>query len=497
MAIAGSKKARTTGIALMFLAPNILGVLTFVIFPLVFSIVLAFTNWDLRRHNQYKDEPLEFVGLENFIRLLTEGDFVRYLGNTLFLMILIPFAVGGSLLAAMLLSKDTRGGGGRVYAYLVAAGLLLVSAMMLTAAGLAESGMLILLCGVAGGIALMGLGGGITVYRTLFYLPHFTAGVATFLLWKKLYKPEGGPINTALTPVLEGLTGAINAVPSAVVGNLRWLMVAAAAWIVWWLLTKIRRMWSDGDLGTQAALIPMVIIFIPLGVAWAWGPTRWESFAMLSVAGIAQARNLRYFRRPREVDPPHEMEGFGNGLMTSLFAMVCVFTLVGFTAVIQSLPGMAASENGLQPPEWINDAAWAKPSLMIMGLWGAIGSNNMLLYLAALTNVPGELYEAADIDGATPFQRFWNVTWPQLAPTTFFIAVMSTIHGLQGGFEMARTMTEGGPAGATTTLSYFIYQEGFETGRLSFAAATAWALFILVFSITMFNWKFGNKYVND
>jgi len=89
------------------------------------------------------------------------------------------------------------------------------------------------------------------------------------------------------------------------------------------------------------------------------------------------------------------------------------------------------------------------------------------------------------------------VTWPQLAPTTFFIVVMATIYGLQGGFEMARTMTEGGPAGATTTLSYFIYTEGFETGRLGFASAVAWALFVLVFAITLFNWTFGNRYTND
>jgi multiple sugar transport system permease protein len=127
------------------------------------------------------------------------------------------------------------------------------------------------------------------------------------------------------------------------------------------------------------------------------------------------------------------------------------------------------------------------------GALGAIGSNNMLLYLAALTNIPQDLYEAAEIDGASPLETFWNVTWPQLAPTTFFIFIMSLIYGLQGGMEMAKTMTEGGPAGSTTTLSYFIYTEGFETGRLGYASAISWALFLLVFSVTMVNWKFGNK----
>ena len=134
---------------------------------------------------------------------------------------------------------------------------------------------------------------------------------------------------------------------------------------------------------------------------------------------------------------------------------------------------------------------------MIMGLWGAIGSNNMLLYLAGLSNIPTDLYEAADIDGASSFQRFWHITWPQLAPITFFIFIMSVIGGLQGGFEMARTMTQGGPFGSTTTLSYFIYNEGFTTGRLGYASGIAWTLFGMVFTVTMLNWKFGSRYVND
>jgi multiple sugar transport system permease protein len=74
---------------------------------------------------------------------------------------------------------------------------------------------------------------------------------------------------------------------------------------------------------------------------------------------------------------------------------------------------------------------------------------------------------------------------------------MSMIGGLQGGFEMARTMTNGGPAGATTTLSYYIYNEGFVTGRLGYSSGVAWMLFLIVLSVTLFNWRFGNRYVND
>lgn len=169
------------------------------------------------------------------------------------------------------------------------------------------------------------------------------------------------------------------------------------------------------------------------------------------------------------------------------------FVLLGLGNVVFALPQLAA--DGLTPPEWLGRYLWAKPALMIMALWAAVGSNNMLLYLAGLSNVPLELYEAAEVDGASGFQRFWHVTWPQLAPVTFFIVVMSTIAGLQGGFEMARTMTQGGPAGSTTTLSYYVYIEGFTTGRLGYAAAISWVLFGLVFAVTLLNWRFGSRRV--
>jgi multiple sugar transport system permease protein len=121
----------------------------------------------------------------------------------------------------------------------------------------------------------------------------------------------------------------------------------------------------------------------------------------------------------------------------------------------------------------------------------------MLLYIAGISNVPDQLYEAADIDGASRWQKFLHVTWPQLAPTTFFIVVMSVIGGLQGGFEQARAMTEGGPFGATTTIAYYIYQEGFETGRLGFASAVAWVMFLMIFVMTLINFKMGSKHVTE
>ena len=135
----------------------------------------------------------------------------------------------------------------------------------------------------------------------------------------------------------------------------------------------------------------------------------------------------------------------------------------------------------------------ARDALNFMGLWGAIGGSNMLLYLAGLTNVPEELLEAAQVDGASKWDCFRKITWPQLAPTTFFISVMSINGGLQGGFETARVMTNGGPSGTTTTAAYYIYNQAFSEFRLGYASSVSWILFGIIFLITLLNWKFGNK----
>ena len=135
----------------------------------------------------------------------------------------------------------------------------------------------------------------------------------------------------------------------------------------------------------------------------------------------------------------------------------------------------------------------ARDALNLMGVWMAIGGSNMLLYLAALTNVPGELLEAASLDGAGKWASFKSVTWPHLAPTTFFIVVMSIIGGLQAGFETARVMTNGGPARTTMTVAYQIYDYAFERFQIGYASAISWALFAIILAVTVVNWKFGNR----
>jgi len=289
----------------LFITPNFLGFLLFTSLPVLASLVLAFVHWDILT-------PPKFAGLQNFINLLgchqEEGRIVandplfwKYCGNTAFLMVAIPINMACSLALALAMNQKLKG---------------------------------------------------IVIFRTIYFLPTIAAGVALCMLWRWIYNPDFGLLNT--------------------------------------LLAKIH----------------------------------------------------------------------------------------------------------VKGPDWLSSTAWAKPALILMGIWTGMGGRNMILYLAALQGVPGQLYEAAAIDGATPWQKFWNITFPMISPTTFFIFVMSVISGFQGGFQAAYIMTGGGPAGATTTIQYYIYNNAFQWFKMGYAASIAWFLFIIVLIVTLFNWRYGGRVVN-
>ena len=148
-------------------------------------------------------------------------------------------------------------------------------------------------------------------------------------------------------------------------------------------------------------------------------------------------------------------------------------------------------------PNWLGDPYWAKPAFIITGFWQNLGGLTMLLYLAALQGVPEQLYEASEIDGASAWQRFWRITWPMVSPTTFFVLTMGIIRGFQGGFQQAYIMTRGGPAGATTTIDYFIYNQAFFLEqRMGYASAAAWTLFVIILIVTLVQWRVAQRRVH-
>ena len=145
-------------------------------------------------------------------------------------------------------------------------------------------------------------------------------------------------------------------------------------------------------------------------------------------------------------------------------------------------------------PEWLSSTTWAMPALILMSVWSNIGFT-MVLFLAGLQNIPDHLYEAAEIDGASAWQRFRYVTLPLLTPTTFFVLVISTINSFQV-FTQALIMTKGGPVHATSTIVYYIYENGFHWFKMGYASAMAWVLFLIIFLLTLLQMRLQRKWVH-
>ena len=277
------------GWAIFFLGPNILGFLVFMLIPLIASFLISLTNWDLLG-------PPIFVGLKNFINLLRDPLFWKYLGNTLFYMLAIPFQMGLGLFLALLMNKPLK---------------------------------------------LR------TFYRTTYFLPVVTTTVAIALLWQWIYDPEFGILN--------------------------------------YLLSLI----------------------------------------------------------------------------------------------------------GIKGPAWLASPTWAKPAIMIMGVWKGVGYD-MLIYLAGLQEIPAQLYEAAEIDGAGAWRKFLNITFPLLMPVHFFLLIMHVIWGFQI-FDAVYIMTNGGPAGSTTPIMMYIYNNAFRWGKMGYASAIAWILTLIIFLVTLVQWWISKK----
>ncbi|MEW6358258.1 MAG: sugar ABC transporter permease [Planctomycetota bacterium] len=280
----------------IFASPWLVGFFLLMLFPMIASLLLSMVKW-----NGISLSQIEWVGAANYARAFGDDNFRIALWNTAYYsFIAVPLGLVVSLLLAMLLNQKLRG---------------------------------------------------ISIFRTIFYMPHVIGGVATIMMWMWVFNPDFGLLNAFL------------------------------------------RMVAD------------------------------------------------------------------------------VLARVGLIAP------------GWDPPQWLYDPKWSKPSLILMSLWGAGGA--MLIFLAALQNVPEQLYEAARIDGAGRLAQFWHVTMPQISPAIFFNLVMGVIGSFQV-FDQAYIMTGGGPARSTLFYVLYLYQKAFEDFEMGYASALAWILFVIIFAFTMF-----------
>ena len=145
-------------------------------------------------------------------------------------------------------------------------------------------------------------------------------------------------------------------------------------------------------------------------------------------------------------------------------------------------------------PDWLASTRFAMPALIIVYLWKSLGFA-VVIYLAGLQNISKDLYDAARVDGANSWIRFRHVTLPQLSPVTFFVVLTTIIQSFQA-FDIIAVMTGGGPAGATTTLIWYIYQEGFIAFRAGIAATAAIIMFLLLLIITVLQVRYAQRGVH-
>jgi multiple sugar transport system permease protein len=152
------------------------------------------------------------------------------------------------------------------------------------------------------------------------------------------------------------------------------------------------------------------------------------------------------------------------------------------------------SRIGVQGPPWLLGTKWAKPAIILISLWASVGGSQMIIFLAGLQGIPRELYEAALIDGANAWQRFWSVTLPMLSPTIFLNLVLALISSLRV-FASAYVATQGGPARATYFYVLHMFFNGFQFLRMGHASALAWIFIVVVAGLTIVQFRVGGRWV--
>jgi multiple sugar transport system permease protein len=179
----------------------------------------------------------------------------------------------------------------------------------------------------------------------------------------------------------------------------------------------------------------------------------------------------------------------GRGIFRTIFYVPSVTSSVATSLIFlwlynpDGIINYLLSVIHIQGPDWLNDVFWALPALMFLNIW-TTAATFMIYFLAALQDLPKELLEASEVDGANRFQTFWYITVPLLRPSIFLVVALGSIGAFQM-FDQAKFMTDGQPLNSTLTPMLEIYNAGFSDGRFGLAAAMSVLLFIVIFIVTI------------
>lgn len=193
-----------------------------------------------------------------------------------------------------------------------------------------------------------------------------------------------------------------------------------------------------------------------------------------------------------------EIKGIGlfrTAIFTPVVVSIVVWAIVWkYIFATDGLVNSLLSMLGLQGPVWLYDVRWTMPVVILTSVLKNVGLN-MVIFLAALHDVPKMYHEAARIDGASRWATFRNITLPQISPAIFLALIMTLIGSLQV-FGQVYVMTGGGPANSTMVLVYYIYQQAFKLYEFGYASAVAFILFFFVLVLTVVQWTLRKRWVH-
>ncbi|NQU95640.1 MAG: sugar ABC transporter permease [Candidatus Omnitrophica bacterium] len=273
-----------------------------------------------------------------------------------------------------------------------------------------------------------------------------------------------------------------------------------------------------------AVLLFLIFVVGPVIASFYWSFTEYDAIHAPKWVGLANYKNI-FFNDPRfwksvrntclytlgviplgtalslllaiAVDQQIRFKNFFRAIyfipsVTSVIALSVIWKWL-FAGEKYGLINHILIRVGLQPVDWLMSPVWTLPAIMIMSIWASLGYN-MILFLAGLQTIPKTVYEAADIDGANVFDKFWHITLPLLKPFTVFVVIIGFITSFQV-FERVYIMTQselgiGGVLDSALTVVAYLYDMGFRKFKMGYASALGYIVFVVVFIITIINIKF-------
>ncbi len=267
---------------------------------------------------------------------------------------------------------------------------------------------------------------------------------------------------------------------SVVLSFTRYDVLSPARYVGW---DNYAGLWHDGVFLQSLANTAFMLVRIPLGMALSL------AIAMLlnrQIRGIGAYRTGYYMPVIVPVVAGVLLWQFllndNFGLVNLVIRWLLESPPARLVAWVVNLHKWAGGPVVFSAPQWLSDPNWTKPSIILMGLWGAGGG--MIIWLAGLQSIPTQLYEAATVDGAGPVRQFWNVTVPMLSPYILFNAIMGVIGTMQIFSEAFILFHDGGPNGSALFYAFYLFRKAFQYFSMGYASAMAWVLFLIVLALT-------------